>query len=102
MFMARGLLLASSLVSFRAPLTLFVMTLALSRGAPEAGLAFSVAMLLGVATILGAVAVISSIARNSLVHLFEYHGTAIDRISRIVDALAGSALTSIALIELTV
>jgi nickel/cobalt transporter (NicO) family protein len=84
------------------PLTLFVMTLALSRGAPEAGLAFSVSMLLGVATILGAVAVISAIARNSLVHLFDHHGTATTRISRTLDALAGLALTSIALIELTV
>ena len=53
------------------PLTLFVMTFALSRGAPEAGLAFSVSMLLGVAAILGAVAVVSAIARNSLVHLFD-------------------------------
>lgn len=82
------------------PLTLFVMTLALSRGAPEAGLAFSVSMLLGVATILGAVAVVSAIARSSLTHLFEHHGTAIAKVSRVMDALAGAALTSIALIEL--
>lgn len=83
------------------PLTLFVMTLALSRGAPEAGLAFSVSMLLGVATILGAVAVISAVARNSLVHLFDRHGAAIALISRGLDALAGAALMSIALLELT-
>ncbi len=83
------------------PLTLFVMTLALSRSAPEAGLAFSVSMLLGVAAILGAVAVISAIARNSLVHLFDRHGTAIAQISRGLDAIAGAALTSIALFELT-
>ena len=51
------------------------MTLALSRGAPEAGLAFSVSMLLGVATILGAVALISAIARNSLVYLFGNGGS---------------------------
>jgi nickel/cobalt exporter len=83
------------------PLTLFVMTLALSRGAPEAGLAFSVSMLLGVATVLGAVAVISVVARNSLVHLFDNHGVAIAQISRGLDALAGAALMSIALRELT-
>jgi nickel/cobalt transporter (NicO) family protein len=83
------------------PLTLFVMTLALSRGAPEAGLAFSVSMLLGVATILGAVAVVSAVARNSLAHVFEHHGTAIARVSRVMDALAGAALTSIALFELS-
>jgi len=83
------------------PLTLFVMTLALSRGAPEAGLAFSVSMLLGVATILGAVALVSAIARSSLAHLFERHGTAIARVSRILDGLAGATLTTIAMIELS-
>lgn len=82
------------------PLTLFVMTLALSRGVPEAGLAFSVSMLLGVAAILGAVAVISAIARSSLVHLFDHHGPAIARVSQGLDALAGAALTAIALFEL--
>ncbi len=82
------------------PLTLFVMTLALSRGAPEAGLAFSVSMLLGVATILGLVAVVSAVARSSLAYVFEHHGTAIARVSRVMDALAGAALTSIALFEL--
>jgi ABC-type nickel/cobalt efflux system permease component RcnA len=83
------------------PLTLFVMTLALSRGAPEAGLAFSVSMLLGVATILGAVAVVSAVARSSLAHVFEHHGTVIAGVSRVMDALAGAALTSIALFELS-
>lgn len=82
------------------PLTLFVMTLALSRGAPEAGLAFSLSMLLGVAAILGTVAVISAIARNSLAHLFDQHGATIARVSRGLDALAGVALTAIALLEL--
>lgn len=82
------------------PLTLFVMTLALSRGAPEAGLAFSVSMLLGVATILGAVAVVSAVARGALVQLFDRHGTTIVKISRGLDALAGAALMSIALLEL--
>ena len=81
------------------PLTLFVMTLAISRGAPEAGLAFSVSMLLGVATILGAVAVVSAFARSSLAHVFEHHETAIARVSQVMDALAGAALTSIALYE---
>jgi nickel/cobalt transporter (NicO) family protein len=83
------------------PLTLFVMTLALSRGVPEAGLAFSVSMLLGVAVILGAVGVFSAVARNSLAHLFENHGKAIAGVSRGLDVLAGTALASIALFELT-
>ena len=83
------------------PLTLCVMTLALSRGAPEAGLAFSVSMLLGVATILGAVALISALARSSLVHLFDRHSASISQISRALDGLAGVTLTSIALFELS-
>lgn len=83
------------------PLTLFVMTLALSRGAPEAGLAFSVSMLLGVAAVLGAVALISAIARSSLVHVFDSHGKSISQISRALDGLAGVTLTFIALLELS-
>jgi ABC-type nickel/cobalt efflux system permease component RcnA len=83
------------------PLTLFVMTLALARGAPEAGLAFSVSMLLGVAAILGAVAVVSAVARSSLAHVFAHHGTALAGVSRVMDALAGIALTSIVLFELS-
>lgn len=82
------------------PLTLFVMTLALSRGAAEAGLAFSVSMLIGVGLILGAVALIAAFARASLVHLSERHGAALSRISRWLDAVAGLALVSIAAMEL--
>ena len=83
------------------PLTLFIMSLAMSRGAPEAGLAFSVSMLLGVGAILGAIAVIAAAARNTFIHLFDRHGVAIAKISRVLDALAGAVLTSIALLELT-
>jgi ABC-type nickel/cobalt efflux system permease component RcnA len=83
------------------PLTLFVMTFALSRSVPEAGLAFSVSMLMGVAAVLGAVAVTSAVARNSLSRLIERHSGAIAQISRLLDALAGAALTAIALFELT-
>ena len=78
------------------PLTLFVMTLAMSRGTPEAGLAFSLAMLFGVAAILGTVAVVAAVARDSLFHLFNNHGAAIARLSRILDAIAGAALMTIA------
>ena len=81
------------------PLTLFVMTLALSRGAPEAGLAFSVSMLLGVAIILGAVALVAAVARNAFVHLFDHHGATVAKVSRVLDALAGLTLMSIALLR---
>ncbi len=83
------------------PLTLFVMTFALSRGVPEAGLAFSVSMLGGVATILGVVALVAAVARGSLVHLFDRHEAALAQVSRALDAVAGAALTAIALFELS-
>ena len=83
------------------PLTLFVMTLAMSRDTPEAGLAFSFAMLFGVASILGTVAVVAAVARDSLVQMFDNHGMAIDRLSRIFDVIAGAALMTIAVYELS-
>ena len=46
------------------PLTLFVVTLAVSRGVPEAGLAFAIAMFLGVAAVLVTIAATVSFARN--------------------------------------
>ena len=58
-------------------------------------------MLLGVATILGAVALISAIARNSIVRLFETHSATISQVSRILDGVAGATLTTIAVIELS-
>ena len=82
------------------PLTLFVMTLAMSRGTPEAGIAFSFAMLFGVAAILGTVAGIAAVARDSFVHLFENHGIAIMRLSKILDIFAGASLMTIAIYEL--
>lgn len=82
------------------PLTLFVMTLALSRSAPEAGLAFSVAMLIGVAAVLGSIAVLVALARNTFIGLFDHRGKTIAWISRLIDLLAGTALTLIALLEI--
>jgi hypothetical protein len=46
------------------------------------------------------VAVISVIARNSFVYLFDQHGAVIAKVSRGLDAVAGAALTCIALFEL--
>ncbi|MBC8036895.1 MAG: ABC transporter permease [Rhizobiales bacterium] len=83
------------------PLTFFVMSFALSRGVPEAGLAFSVSMLSGVAVVLGAIALVCAVARGSLVHLLDRHEAAFAQVSRVLDAVAGAALTSIALFELT-
>ncbi len=81
------------------PLTLFVMTLALSRGAAEAGLAFSFSMLFGVAVVLGVVAIVSAMTRQYLVAFFSHYEKSISLSSRVIEAIAGAALTSIAFFE---
>src|SRR5215204_6206656 len=62
------------------PLTLFGMFFALSRGVPEAGLIFAVAMMIGVGLTLGSVAVVTVLARDWLVRLLARHGTAMERL----------------------
>jgi nickel/cobalt exporter len=71
------------------PLTLFAMFLALSRGVPEAGLAFAVAMMLGVAFTLGAVAAGTILTRDWMLKLIDRHGGSVERISRGLDAMSG-------------
>lgn len=83
------------------PLTLLIMTFAMANSAPEAGLAFSAFMLLGVAAVLGSVAVIAAFARNTLVQFIDKHGIALTQFSRVFDAIAGAILTSIAIYDLT-
>jgi nickel/cobalt exporter len=77
------------------PLTLFVMILAVSRGVPEAGLTFALAMMLGVALTLAGVAVLTVIARDRLVTLTAQQGTSIDGFARVLDAAAGALLLAI-------
>jgi len=74
------------------PLTLFVMVLALSRGVPEAGLAFALAMMMGVGLTLGVVALFAVAGRGLLAAAMERFGTSISVISRTLDALAGLLL----------
>jgi nickel/cobalt transporter (NicO) family protein len=61
--------LASGLVP--CPLTLFVMTFAIARAVPEAGIAFALVMLAGIAIALGAVALAAVYARGAVLHLLE-------------------------------
>lgn len=58
------------------PLTLFVMMLAVSRGAPEAGLAFAVAMFIGVAAVLVSIAATVAFARDWVAGWIGRHGRA--------------------------
>ncbi len=82
------------------PLTLFVMTYAVSKGVPEAGLAFSVAMLLGVGAVLCAVALATAYARDALGTLVRRYGQSMQAYSRIIEGCAGLALVFIACVEL--
>ena len=82
------------------PLTLFVMTLAVSRGVPEAGLAFAAAMFLGVAAVLVSIAATVAFARNWAEGWMERHGARLATVSRWLETLAGVALIAIALHEL--
>lgn len=83
------------------PLTLFVMTLAVSRGVPEAGLAFAVAMFLGVASVLVTIAATVSFARSWAEGWIGRHGAHLRVASRWLDTFAGLALITIALHELS-
>ena len=77
------------------PLTLFAMIYAISRGIPEAGLVFAVAMLIGISLTLGAVAIATALARDRIAHLIAHHGTSVGRLSRVLDAVAGALLIAI-------
>jgi nickel/cobalt transporter (NicO) family protein len=78
------------------PLTLFAMFFALSRGVPEAGLTFAVAMMLGVGLTLCSVAIVTVLARDWLVRLLASHGAAMQRLARLLEGVAGLSLMAIA------
>ena len=83
------------------PLTLFLMFYATSRGVPEAGLTFALAMLLGVGSVLVVVALLSAFARHYVVALTSRHGVSLGQASRAIDIGAGLLLVALALVELT-
>ncbi|QDZ03491.2 ABC transporter permease [Nitratireductor mangrovi] len=78
------------------PLTLFVMTFAISRGVPEAGVAFAVVMLGGVAFVLAAVAVAAVIFRQSLLQLLASRPSLLDRTTRSIQLVVGIILVVVA------
>jgi nickel/cobalt exporter len=82
------------------PLTLFAMFFALSRGVPEAGIAFAVAMMIGVGLTLSAVALVTVLARDWLVSFTTRHGASLHNFSRILDGASGALLIVIAAREL--
>ncbi|MER9206399.1 ABC transporter permease [Mesorhizobium sp. M0771] len=83
------------------PLTFFVMTFAISRGVPGAGILFAITMMVGVALTLSSVAVLSILFRERLVHFFDSRPRLFDTISRAIEGAAGLALASVAVWQLT-
>lgn len=81
------------------PLTLFVMTFAISRGVPEAGIAFAFTMMLGVALTLSTVAIATILFRDRLMRLLAHRARLLDRSARFIEAAAGLVLLAVALRE---
>ena len=82
------------------PLTLFAMFLALSRGVPEAGLTFALAMVLGVGATLCIVAALTVLARERVVRVIARQGGSIERTSRMLEVLTGALLIAVGIGEL--
>lgn len=84
-----GLLVGAAAGLIPCPLTLFTMVLAQSRGVPEAGIAFAVMMMLGVALTLSVVAMGTALARDTLIAFMDRHGTSTSRMLRVFDIATG-------------
>jgi nickel/cobalt transporter (NicO) family protein len=82
------------------PLTLMIMTMAVARGVPEAGLAFAVSMFGGVVLVLSAVALIAIFARHTALRKLASNPELLHTVSRSLEALCGLFLIAMALYEL--
>jgi ABC-type nickel/cobalt efflux system permease component RcnA len=78
------------------PLTLFVMTFAISRGVPQAGVAFATVMMIGVALVLCAVALVAVLFRQQLLRLLAARPRAVDVVTRAIQITAGLILIAVA------
>ena len=96
----RGVMVGVTAGLVPCPLTLFAMVFAMSRGVPEAGLTFALAMILGVSFTLVVVALLTTFTRDRLVTTVARHGTSIEKASRVLDGVAGCVLVFIATHEL--
>lgn len=82
------------------PLTLFVMTFAIGRGVPQAGVAFACAMMIGIAIVLASVTVVAILFRKWLARLVQTKGPLLHGVSRIFEGFSGAVLMLIAAVEL--
>jgi nickel/cobalt exporter len=90
-----------SLVGFTAglipcPLTLFVMTFAITRAVPQAGVAFTATMMLGVALTLSVVALAAVFFRQQLLRLLKTYPRVVDAVTRAIQVVAGLFLVMVA------
>ncbi len=83
------------------PLTLFLMFFAVSRGVPEAGLTFALAMVVGVGLVLATVAVLGVWARQSVLKLVADRTGRLHNAVRVVDGLAGVIIVVLAVSTLS-
>jgi ABC-type nickel/cobalt efflux system permease component RcnA len=79
------------------PLTLFVMTFAISRSVPGAGVAFAGVMMIGVGLVLAAVALAAVLFRQQLLRLLSSRPRLVDTTTRTIQVLAGAVLVVVAL-----
>ena len=84
------------------PLTLFVMTFAISRGVPQAGIAFAVTMMIGVAVTLSFVAITVVLFRQQVTRLLETRPRLVAAFSRAIEATADIILVAVAAREILV
>ncbi|RWB32677.1 sulfite exporter TauE/SafE family protein [Mesorhizobium sp.] len=82
------------------PLTLFVMTFAMIRSVPEAGIAFAVTMMAGVALTLSAIALVTAFFRSQLMSLLKSRPRLVAVVTRSAEAVAGTVLVAVALHEI--
>lgn len=78
------------------PLTLFVMTFAISRGVPEAGVALAATMMLGVGLTLSTVALAAVFFRQQLMRLLETRPHVVTAVTRAIQIVAGTVLVLLA------
>ncbi len=78
------------------PLTLFVMTFAITRAVPQAGAAFAVTMMLGVALTLSIIALAAVVFRQQLLRLLKTRPRAVDAVTRAIQVVAGLFLVMVA------
>ena len=77
------------------PLTLFVMTFAIARGVPAAGILFAGTMMIGVALTLSAVAILSILLRERLVRFVESRPRLFEAITRSIEGWRAPARAAI-------